>query len=96
MKKKIKIKIPIIYEDDDVIVIDKPSGISVHGDGRSDEYTVTDWILENYPKIRDVGEPLILATGEKILRPGIVHRLDKDTSGVMVIAKNEFSYNYLK
>ncbi|HBM45558.1 MAG: Pseudouridine synthase, RluA family [Parcubacteria group bacterium GW2011_GWF2_38_76] len=89
-------KIPIIFENDDILVIDKPSGLSVHGDGRKEEYTVSDWILENYEEIKNVGEPLILEDGKQILRPGIVHRLDKDTSGVMVVAKNERVFQLLK
>lgn len=91
-----KTKIKIIYEDDDLVVIDKPSGISVHGDGRTDEYTVADWVLEKYPEISEVGEQMLLPDGKIIKRPGIVHRLDKDTSGVMVIAKTDFSYKNLK
>ncbi|HRY62725.1 MAG TPA: RluA family pseudouridine synthase [Candidatus Paceibacterota bacterium] len=89
-------KIPIIFENEDVLVIDKPAGISVHQDGRKEEYTIAEWVLENYPEIKEVGEPLILEDGRKILRPGIVHRLDKDTSGVMVVAKNERAFNLLK
>lgn len=91
-----KPKIGIIYEDSDVLVLDKPSGISVHGDGRTKEYTVADWILENFPKLKNVGEPITLTNGDKILRPGIVHRLDKDTSGVLVVAKTKKSYEFLK
>ncbi len=84
-------KIKILYEDKDILAIEKPSGISVHGDGRSKEKTITDWILKNYPKMKNVGEPM----GE-ILRPGIVHRLDRDTSGVLLLAKNQKSYEFLK
>lgn len=91
-----KPKIKIIFEDEDILVIDKPSGISVHPDGRKEEYTVADWILENYPEMKDIGEPLELEDGRKILRPGIVHRLDKDTSGVMIIAKNDRLFQLLK
>ncbi|MEI7765530.1 MAG: RluA family pseudouridine synthase [bacterium] len=88
-------KIKVLYEDKDILVIDKPSGISVHPDGRSKEKTITDWILKNYPKIKGVGEPMNF-DGNEIDRPGIVHRLDKDTSGVLVIAKNKKSYDFLK
>ena len=72
-------KIKILYEDSNVLVIDKPSGIAVHADGRNNEKTIADWVLKNYPKMKNVGEPM----GE-IIRPGIVHRLDKDTSGGLV------------
>ncbi len=91
-----KYKIRVIYEDKDILVIDKPSGLSVHGDGKSDVYTLSDWILENYPGIKDVGEPMISSEGKKIVRPGIVHRLDKDTSGVLIVAKKDESFKFLK
>jgi 23S rRNA pseudouridine1911/1915/1917 synthase len=87
MTKKIK----ILYEDKDILAIDKPSGISVHPDGRNKEKTITDWVQDNYPKMKNVGEPM----GE-IKRPGIVHRLDKDTSGVLILAKNQKTYEFLK
>ncbi|MDE2399539.1 MAG: RluA family pseudouridine synthase [Patescibacteria group bacterium] len=83
--------IKILYEDKDILAIDKPAGIAVHPDGRSKEKTITDWILKNYPKMKNVGEPM----GE-IKRPGIVHRLDKDTSGVLLLAKNQKAYEFLK
>lgn len=89
-------KIKVIFENDDVLVIDKPAGISVHGDGRTREYTIADWILKEHPEIEEVGESLEIESDERILRPGIVHRLDKDTSGVMVVAKNHEAFRLLK
>ena len=88
-------KIKVLYEDKDILVIDKPSGISVHPDGRSKAYTITDWVLENYPKLKGVGEPMAF-DGKEIDRPGIVHRLDKDTSGVLLIVKNAKSFSHFK
>lgn len=85
----------IIFEDDDLLVINKPAGLSVHGDLYSTDKTLADWILENYPALLSVGEPLVV--GKKtFLKPGIVHRLDKETSGVMIIAKTEKSFLNLK
>ncbi len=92
-------KINILYEDKDFLAIDKPIGISVHGDGRSKEKTLVDFILKKYTKMKNVGEPMFLNVDNKevkILRPGIVHRLDKDTSGVLVLAKNQKSFLFLK
>lgn len=89
----------VIYEDKDVLVLNKPSGLMVHPDGKSKEYTLTDWVLENYPEIKGVGEPLVIRSGkEEILidRPGIVHRLDKETSGVIIVAKDQKAHEFLK
>lgn len=89
-------KIPIIYEDKDIVIINKPAGISVHPDGKTKQKTLVEWILKKYPKTKNVGEPTVLSNGKKILRPGIVHRIDKNTSGALVIAKNQKAYEFLK
>jgi len=89
-------KIEILYEDEYILALDKPSGLLVHSDGRSKEPTLVDWINENYPDLKEVGEEQILQNGEKIKRPGIVHRLDKDTSGVIIIAKTKEAHQFLK
>ncbi len=86
----------IIYEDDDVLAINKPSGLVVHSDGRTEERTLADWVLENRPLMRDVGEPLVLHGGKEVQRPGVVHRLDRETSGVIVLAKNADSFSFFK
>ncbi len=89
----------IIFENDNVLVINKPSGLVVHPDGRREGETLIDWILETHPTIKGVGEALVIDhKGEKLTldRPGIVHRLDRETSGVMVIAKTQISYESLK
>ena len=93
-------KIKVLYEDANILAIDKPSGISVHGDGRNEVETLSDLILAEYPEMKDIGEPMEIdiGGGEKkiIYRPGIVHRLDKDTSGVLILARNQKAYEYLK
>jgi len=86
----------VIYEDEYVLVLNKPSGLVVHGDGRTNEETLVDWILEHYPETEGVGEPLVLANGTVVDRPGVVHRLDRETSGVIVIAKTQESFLNLK
>ena len=88
-------KIKVLYEDSNFLVIDKPAGISVHPDGRTKVKTITDWVLKNYPKMENVGEPFLFE-GKEIKRPGVVHRLDKDTTGVLVLAKNQKSHQFLK
>lgn len=83
-------KIKVLFEDKNILAIDKPAGVSVHGDEKSKEKTIADWILENYPKLKKVGEP------SSTPRPGIVHRLDRETSGVLLIAKNQKTFELLK
>ena len=87
-------KIPIVYKDDDIIVIDKPAGLVVHKKSESDpQETVAGLLVKQFPELADVGE----ARGVPgTPRPGIVHRLDKYTSGVMVIARNQKTYEWLK
>jgi 23S rRNA pseudouridine1911/1915/1917 synthase len=92
-------KIKILYEDSNILAIDKPSGISVHSDGRGKEKTITDWILKKYPKMKNVGEPQFFEDKKikiEIKKPGIVHRLDRETSGVLLLAKNQKTYEFLK
>lgn len=88
-------KIKILYEDPNLLVIDKPSGISVHQDGRNKEITISDWFIKTYPKSKNVGESIVVNEKE-IKKPGIVHRLDKDTSGVLILVKKQKAYEFLK
>lgn len=88
--------IHILYEDDNVLAIDKPAGLVIHSDGRTKEPTVADWIMENYPAIRGVGETIPLTAGGVIEKWGIVHRIDRETSGVLLVAKTQESFFNLK
>ncbi|KKR65172.1 MAG: Pseudouridylate synthase RluA [Parcubacteria group bacterium GW2011_GWF1_40_5] len=78
----------IIYEDDNILAINKPAGVVVHRDSHHESGTLVDEILEKYPEIKGVGDDSE--------RPGIVHRLDKDTSGIILIAKNQLAFEFLK
>ena len=89
-------EVEMLYEDGDVLVINKPAGLLVHPDGSSDDKTLVDWVLEKFPELANVGEEMKLKDGTIIKRPGIVHRLDRDTSGAMIIAKNQNSFENLK
>ncbi len=75
------IPLPILFEDDDILVIDKPAGLVVHPAPGNEDGTLVNAVLAH------CGDGLAGIGGER--RPGIVHRLDKDTSGVMVVAKTE-------
>lgn len=84
-----------------MLVLNKPAGISVHGDGKNTkEKTIADFILDNYPELKNIGEKMEIprAGGGKvdIPRPGIVHRLDKETSGALLVAKNKKTFEFLK
>jgi 23S rRNA pseudouridine1911/1915/1917 synthase len=81
------IPLNIIFEDEDVIIIDKQAGIVVHPSAGHDHGTLVNAIISYLPDIKGVG-------GEQ--RPGVVHRLDKDTSGLIVFAKNDKAHHHLQ
>lgn len=89
-------KITILYEDDNIVAINKLHGLIVHPDGKHEEESVVDWIKTNYPEVVGVGKNMTLKDGTVIERPGIVHRIDRDTSGVLLIVKNNETYDYLR
>lgn len=80
--------IKIIYEDENILVIDKPAGLVVQPEQSKISTTLIDYLLKIRPEIKDVGEDPV--------RPGLVHRLDKNTSGLMIIAKNNQVFAELK
>lgn len=76
------------FETDDLLIIDKPAGLPVYtAKKHAGEDSVLAWFLQNYPDAKKVGDPE---------RPGIVHRLDKQTSGLLVLAKTQDAFEYLK
>ncbi len=86
----------VIYEDEAVLVINKPYGMLVHEDWQKAEHTVVDWFLTRCPEARGVGETTLTPDGNPLERSGVVHRLDRETSGVMVLAKTAFAHEHLK
>lgn len=95
----------ILYEDENFIAINKPAGLLVHKVSSikhqaSSERTLVDWLLERHPEIRNVGDSVKLPDGSygarDPLRPGLVHRLDRDTSGVLLVPKTQEYFEYLK
>ncbi len=82
-----KIDFPVLYEDEHLLVLVKPPGLVVHPGSGNHQGTLVHGLLYHCQELADVGEDS--------LRPGIVHRLDKDTSGVMVVAKNDQSHRLL-
>jgi len=88
IKSDSSIKIDIIYEDDDIAVIEKPAGLAVHPARSYRGKTIVSGLVVIWPNI--------IAVGDDLARPGIVHRLDKDVSGVMAIAKTNKGFYHLK
>ncbi len=81
----------IIFQSSDYIAINKPAGVLVHSAEymKKKEPTVVEWVIKNFPRVKTVGD-------DPSNRPGIVHRLDKDTSGVLLIALTQEYFDYLK
>jgi 23S rRNA pseudouridine1911/1915/1917 synthase len=80
------VPVPAVHEDADLIVVDKPAGVVVHPGAGQESGTLVNGLLARYPEIRAVGQPD---------RPGIVHRLDKGTSGLLVVARTAPAYDRL-
>lgn len=81
------IKLDIVFEDDDLIVINKPAGLVVHPGAGNWTGTLVNALLHHCPdSLSGIGG---------VVRPGIVHRLDKETSGLMIVAKNDFAHHAL-
>ena len=87
MKQKRNISVEILHADDDIIVVNKPSGIIVHRAPGYPDGTLCDILLKDFPDMAGVGSDE---------RPGVVHRLDRDTSGVMVFARTQRAYLALR
>ena len=77
----------ILYEDEDIIAVAKPAGMFVHASPGHEKGTLAQWLVERFPEMADVGS---------VQRPGIVHRLDAETSGVMVAARTQRAYAALR
>ncbi len=84
----VRVRVEIVAEEKDFVVVNKPAGMVVHPDEAHKNGTLADWLVEKYPEVKKVGDD------EK--RPGIVHRLDKDVSGLMVVARNQEMFECLK
>lgn len=80
------IPLKIIYEDEDILIIDKPQGMVVHPANGHYEHTLVNAIMHHCHDLSSING---------VIRPGIVHRIDKDTSGLICVAKNDVAHNFL-
>ncbi len=97
MENKTRLLPEIIYEDEAVLVVNKPYGMLVHEDWHSGETeTLVDWFLARVPSALGVGEETTKPDGTPLQRSGVVHRLDRETSGVMILAKTKEAHAFLK
>ena len=81
-----EVEFGVLFEDDEVVVVDKPTGVVVHPGSGQSRGTLAAGLLYRYPELRGVG---------KADRWGLVHRLDKDTSGVLIVARTRSSFETL-
>ncbi len=88
-ERSFDVGVKIIYESETYLVISKPIGIAVHPGADRDSFTIMDWLIEKYPEIKKL-------QWQSLDRIGIVHRLDKDTSGIMILAKNPEALNFFQ
>ncbi len=86
----------VLFEDEHMMVVNKPSGMMVHNDGRDEGQTVVDWFLSRAPGAQGIGETGFTQDGTLLERSGVVHRLDRETSGVLVLAKTQEAFEHLK
>ncbi len=80
--------VEVVFEGDDYLVINKSVGVVVHENEVAKGNTLTNWLFKQYPEIGEIGEDRV--------RGGVVHRLDRDVSGLMVVARNQEMFDYLK
>ncbi|MEY2402507.1 MAG: rRNA synthase [Acidimicrobiaceae bacterium] len=80
------VDVAVVHEDNDLLVVDKPAGLVVHPGAGNRTGTLVQGLLARYPEIASVGDPA---------RPGIVHRIDKDTSGLLAVARSGLGYLHL-
>ncbi|NCN52870.1 RluA family pseudouridine synthase [Candidatus Wolfebacteria bacterium] len=88
LEPELGIPLDILYEDDDILVINKQADLIVHPTTSEPNHTLANAIIAQYPELKDVGE--------SPFRPGIVHRLDRNTTGVLIIVKNQKTFDFIK
>jgi len=94
--KSINYWVKVLKKTKDYLIIEKPAGLLVHATSKNEPETLVNWLVEKYPEVKKIADPEALLKRDKIFRPGIVHRLDREVSGLMLIALNQAAYEYFK
>src|SRR3990167_6972332 len=88
----------IIFSDDRLLILDKPSGWLTHPAGRGspqgETVSITEWLIAHFPPLAMIGPPEHLQDGTMVPRAGILHRLDRETSGVFAVAKSAGAFTW--
>lgn len=95
-KQELRDNVKIIYEHHDFLIIDKPAGLLMHKTNNPQSYSLVDIIKELYPEIEGVKDKNQSREAQMQQRDGIVHRIDKDTSGLVIIARNQEAFEIFK
>lgn len=93
---KFAIKPSVIAETSYLLAVAKPAGLITHRDGKNEEPSLSEWVGEQYPELRGVGGAWVSPQGESIPLNGVAHRLDKQTSGVVLVAKDDETFAALR
>jgi len=88
--------IQIVYEDENLIAVNKPAGLIVHPDGKTKEPSLTEWLAKTYPETNSVGGSSVLASGGEVQRNGLLHRIDRETSGLILVARNQPAFDFFQ
>lgn len=86
----------ILGENKYILAVNKPAGLITHSDGRTIEPSLAEWLIARCPYLEDIGEPWVSPQGERVRVGGLAHRLDRMTSGVLLAAKTNDAFVYLR
>lgn len=86
----------VLFENAELLALDKPAGLVVHSDGRTEEPALVDWLALRDPALAEVGGTHALDMGRTVPRFGVLHRIDRDTSGVILVAKTQEAFGFFQ
>jgi 23S rRNA pseudouridine1911/1915/1917 synthase len=95
-KKEKLPEIKVVEKNDDYLIIEKPAGLLVHPTLKNEPNTLIDLLIKKFPELKKIGDSVSIERNDQIFRPSIVHRLDKDVSGLMIIPRTQKAFDYFK